>query len=94
MQYKNNFACGIHYLPGTCKSWIALQLIIEFYKRNKSRCNILWLCESKSILVEQFNRDKIEEKGFGEIFKLFKIFNFARTRVNGGIMLIVFSIGI
>ena len=78
---KNNFASGIHYhATGTGKSWIALQLIIEFYKRNKSKCNILWLCESKSILVEQFNRDKIEEKGFGEIFKLFRIFNFARDK--------------
>ena len=52
---NNNFSNGIHYhATGTGKSWIALQLILEFYKKNP-KCNILWICESKSILEEQFN---------------------------------------
>ena len=40
---NNNFSNGIHYhATGTGKSWIALQLILEFYKKNP-KCNILWI---------------------------------------------------
>ena len=34
------------------------------------KCNILWICESKSILEEQFNKTKIKEKGFEIIYKI------------------------
>ena len=44
---ENNFESGIHFhATGTGKSWIALQLMLEFNKKNK-RTNIFWICERK-----------------------------------------------
>ena len=61
---NNNFKSGVHFhATGTGKSWIGLQLIIEYYKRNPEN-NIIWLCEQKSILLEQF-----EKKCFNSVGK-------------------------
>lgn len=74
---ENNFKSGVHYhATGTGKSWIALQLILEYYQKN-GKCNILWITESKSILIEQFNKEKIKEKGYQKIFEIYRIFNYA-----------------
>ena len=73
---KNNFKSGVHcHATGTGKSWIALELILEFNKKYPNS-NILWLCEQKSILIEQFNRDTIIEKGYQQIFDIFKILDY------------------
>ena len=74
---NNNFKSGVHFhATGTGKSWIALELILKFNKLNKN-CNILWICEKKSILIEQFTRKTVEAKGFGEIYKNFQILNYS-----------------
>ena len=53
---KNNFQSGVHFhATGTGKSWIALEIIIEYNKRYPHN-NIIWMCEQKSILIEQFNK--------------------------------------
>ena len=68
---NNNFESGIHFhATGTCKSWIALKIILE-YNLKYPYNNVLWICEQKSILIEQFNKETISERGFGNIFKHF-----------------------
>ena len=59
---QNNFSSGVHFhATGTGKSWIALELIIK-YNLCYPKDNILWLCEQKSILIEQFNKKTLKEK--------------------------------
>ena len=54
---NNNFESGVHFhATGTGKSWISLELILEYHNIYPDK-NILWLCEQKSILIEQFNRN-------------------------------------
>ena len=77
---ENDFKSGVHFhATGTGKSWIGLELILEYNKKYPKR-NILWLCEQKSILIEQFRRDKIKEKGYNEIYKRFLIINYTENK--------------
>ena len=65
---NNNFKSGVHFhATGTGKSWIGLELITEYNKLN-NKSNILWLCEQKSILIEQFNKKTLQEKGYTDIY--------------------------
>ena len=67
----NDFTSGIHYhATGTGKSWIAMNIILEFYKKYP-KYNVIWICEKKSILIEQFNI-----KNLGRDPKTFSIDNF------------------
>ena len=79
---NNNFLSGVHcHATGTGKSWIALELIIEYDKKNNKSPNlILWLCEQKSILIEQFNIKTLKEKGYDEIFDKFNILNYTEKK--------------
>lgn len=77
---KENFASGVHFhATGTGKSWIALSLVLEFQKINKTPL-IFWICEQKSILQEQFDKDTLEHKGFSNISTRFLVFDFATTK--------------
>lgn len=77
---NTDFESGVHFhATGTGKSWIALQLILEYHRKNP-RDNILWMCEQKSILIEQFNEEKIKEKGFQEILDIFTILNYTEKK--------------
>ncbi len=77
---QNDFASGIHcHATGTGKSWIALQLALEF-QRAYPQSNILWICEQKSILLEQFNRAVIKEKGFAELYKRFMVNDYSSEK--------------
>ena len=59
---KNDFQSGVHFhATGTGKSWIALQLILEYNKKYPKN-NIVWLCEQKSILIEQFQKEMLKKK--------------------------------
>ena len=60
---ENNFRSGVHFhATGTGKSWIALEIILEYNRKYKQK-NILWLCEQKSILIEQFQKKNVKRKG-------------------------------
>ena len=77
---KNDFKSGVHFhATGTGKSWIGLQMIIEYNKRYPKN-NIIWLCEQKSILVEQFDTKCIKERGFSSILKEFHILNYTQRK--------------
>ena len=74
---NNDFESGVHFhATGTGKSWIALELILAFNQKYK-KTNILWICERKSILIEQFSSKKLKENGYDSIFKEFHILNFS-----------------
>lgn len=77
---ENNFESGIHFhATGTGKSWIALQLMLEFNKKNK-RTNIFWICERKSILIEQFSKKTLKEKGYDDVLRDFLVLNYSENK--------------
>lgn len=77
---KNNFKSGVHFhATGTGKSWISLSIVLEFIKRNP-QSNILWLCEQKFILKEQFNKNNIKKKGYGDIYKKFIVLDYSTMK--------------
>ena len=77
---SNNFKSGVHFhATGTGKSWIALELILKYNKTNKNK-NILWLCEQKSILIQQFNKKTLTEKGYNQIYKKFMVINYTEKK--------------
>ena len=72
----NDFSSGVHFhATGTGKSHIALEIILEYNKKYPNN-NIIWLCEQKSILIEQFDKNTIQNKGYNDIFKKFLIINY------------------
>ena len=73
----NDFKSGVHFhATGTGKSWIALELILQFNEKYKNK-NVLWMCEQKSILIEQFSSKLLKERGYEDVFKKFHILNFS-----------------
>ena len=78
---ENDFQSGIHFhATGTGKSWIGLELIMAFqqkYKNLQKIPNIFWICERKSILIEQFSNKLLKERGFENVLKEFHILNFS-----------------
>ena len=77
---SNQFESGVNFhATGTGKSWIGLELILEFQKKNP-KCVIFWICERKSILHEQFALKKLREKGYDTIFKKFLILNYTEHK--------------
>ena len=76
----NDFASGIHFhATGTGKSVIALHLLLEYYKRYPTN-NVLWICEQKSILIEQFDRITIRAKGYTDLLRKFIILNYSQRK--------------
>ena len=76
----NHFQSGVHFhATGTGKSWIALYVLAAFLEQFKSnafrfRINpkpmvILWICERKSILQEQFSHSSLKDRGFYSFIK-------------------------
>lgn len=77
---ENDFSSGVHFqATGTGKSWIALHLAIQFQKKYPM-CNILWLCEQKSILSDQFARSVLKERHFESIPQTFLLMNYSETK--------------
>lgn len=78
----NDFSSGIHYhATGTGKSWIAMNLVREFHKRYP-KGNVVWLCERKDILNQQFSRETLADRGFKDILKGFNILDYANKKSN------------
>ena len=78
---SNNFESGIHFhATGTGKSWIALELLDQFQRTNPKHCNILWICEQKSILNDQFDVKTLESKGYDHILRTFFVFDYSRLK--------------
>ena len=74
---SNDFKSGIHYhATGSGKSWIAMYIILQYYNKYPKN-NIMWICEKKSILIEQFNIKNLKERDFNHIFQKYNILNFS-----------------
>ena len=70
---NNNFQSGVHFhATGTGKSWIAMNLV-ENYNNIYKDHNILWICEKKSILIEQFEKSNLKKRNFNNIYKNFNV---------------------
>jgi len=77
---NNDFESGIHFhATGTGKSWIAMEIVNE-YNNKYPLNNILWLCEKKSILLDQFNLKTIKERNFEKVINKFTIFNYVEHK--------------
>lgn len=77
----NDFASGIHYhATGSGKSWIAMHIILRFYEKYPTQ-NVMWICEKKSILIEQFNVANLKKREFDGILKKYNVLNFSEFKL-------------
>ena len=77
---NNDFSSGIHFhTTGTGKSWIAMNILSEYNKRYPKK-NVLWICERKDILNEQFSLSKLRERNFNSILKNYNVLNFVENK--------------
>ena len=89
---NNNFSSGVHFhATGTGKSWISFYILSYFYKKyidnelsfseKPDPLIVFWICERKSILKEQFDRNILAERGFHEFLKKsFNIINYSENK--------------
>jgi hypothetical protein len=78
----NDFKSGIHFhATGTGKSWIAMN-IIHNYNNKYPTHNILWICEKKSILIEQFDINNIKQRNFLSTIHKFNLLNFTEHKLD------------
>ena len=78
----NDFKSGIHYhATGTGKSWIAMYLLQEFYNKYPKK-NVLWICERKDILLQQFSKKILKERNFNNILTKFNVLDFVINKDN------------
>jgi hypothetical protein len=80
--HDNDFQSGIHFhATGTGKSWIAMN-IIHNYNKKYPKNNILWICEKKSILIEQFDIKNIKQRNFLDTITQFNVLNFSEYKLD------------
>jgi len=78
---QNDYKSGVHYhATGSGKSWIAMYLILNFHTKYPTH-NVMWICEKKSILIEQFNRKTLKEREFDHIFKIYNVLNYSEFKL-------------
>jgi len=76
----NDFESGIHFhCTGSGKSYIAIHLINEFHIKYP-RSNIIWICERKSILIQQFSKEFIKKRNFNHILNQFHVLNYSENK--------------
>lgn len=77
---KNNFSSGVHFhATGTGKSWVSLEIALRYQEINPN-CVILWICEQKSILSEQFDKQTLKQKGYEKIYQNFIVYNYSMNK--------------
>ena len=78
---NNDFESGIHYhATGSGKSWIAMNIILKFNEKYP-QSNIIWICEKKSILIEQFSKDNLKDRNFQYILQKYNVLNFSNFKL-------------
>ena len=79
---NNDFKSGIHYhATGSGKSWIAMNILNEFHNKYPKK-NVLWICERKDVLNQQFSRNILKERNFENILKKFTVLDFSKNKIN------------
>jgi hypothetical protein len=82
ISYENDFESGVHFhATGTGKSLIAMNIITQYNNINPTH-NILWICESKSILIDQFSRISQKERNIADIMQRFNVLNFSNYKTS------------
>ena len=77
---KNKYKSGIHYhATGSGKSWIAMHILKNYNKENP-KSNILWICERKDILNQQFNSKILKDRNFSNIVKNFILLDLVKYK--------------
>jgi hypothetical protein len=77
---EEDFASGVHFhATGTGKSWVGLQLLASFHEAHPNQ-NVMWICEQKSILIDQFDKDTLQSKGFRQIFKQYLVLDYSANK--------------
>ena len=77
----NDFQSGIHYhATGTGKSWIAMNILDKFHNIYPKK-NVLWICERKDILNQQFSKKIIKERNFTSILNNFIVLDFSENKL-------------
>ena len=77
---NNDFESGIHYhATGTGKSWIAMLILLEFNKKYP-KSNVLWICERKDILIQQFSKTRVDNSNFKEFINNYNILDFSKNK--------------
>ena len=56
-----------------------MHLLKEYNKKNKDS-NVLWICESKDILKQQFNKKILEDRDFNNILENYNVYNFVERK--------------
>ena len=46
------------------------------YNLKYPNSNVLWICERKDILIQQFSKEILKERGFTEVLKKFNVLDF------------------
>lgn len=78
----NDFLSGVHFhATGTGKSWIALKLLYNFFERYP-KSNVMWICEQKSILIDQFNKEVLVKKGFHHVVKNYHTLDYSVNKAS------------
>lgn len=76
----NDFESGVHFhCTGSGKSWIAMNIVYQYHQKYPNN-HILWICEKKSILVEQFSKDFIKSRNFKPFLSGFNVLNYAERK--------------
>ena len=82
ISYENDFESGVHFhATGTGKSLIAMNIITQYNNINPTH-NILWICESKSILIDQFSPISQKERNISDVMRRFNVLNFSNYKTS------------
>lgn len=63
----------------THNSWIGLQILCEFHTKYPKE-NVMWICEYKNVLQQQFTRQRLQAIGFSEVRKRYHILELYEKR--------------
>ena len=78
----NDFLSGIHYhATGSGKSWIAMYILAAFYQKYPE-ANVLWICERKDILIQQFSKKTLKQRGFNTVLKNYNVLDFVQLKTD------------
>ena len=80
--YENDFESGVHFhATGTGKSLIAMNIVNQYNQIHPTH-NIFWICESKSILIDQFSPISQKERNISDIMRRFNVLNFSNYKTS------------
>lgn len=57
-----------------------MHIILQFHEKYPKH-NVMWICEKKSILIEQFNRQTLKDREFDHIFKTYNVLNYSEFKL-------------